>query len=114
MTSGTGDLVSTPSEMNPLETMMWRAEVDPRLRSPVIILDVLDTAPDWDRVVASHEWATRFVPRLRERVLEPWVTGARRPGCPTRTSRSRTISAATRWHAPADGVSSSTSRRRWP
>lgn len=72
MTSGTGDLVSTPSEMNPLETMMWRAEVDPRLRSPVIILDVLDTAPDWDRVVASHEWATRFVPRLRDRVLEPW------------------------------------------
>lgn len=72
MTSGTGDVVSTSSEMNPLETMMWRAEVDPRLRSPVVILDVLDTAPDWDRVVASHEWATRFVPRLRERVLEPW------------------------------------------
>lgn len=72
MTSGTGGLVSSPSEMNPLETMMWRAEVDPRLRSPVIILDVLDTAPDWDRVVAAHEWATRYVPRLRERVLEPW------------------------------------------
>lgn len=69
-------LAGTPGEMNPLETMMWRAEVDPRLRSTVMIVDVLDTAPDWDRLVAAHEWAARVVPRLRQRVLEPWGWGA--------------------------------------
>ncbi|MFC5063462.1 wax ester/triacylglycerol synthase domain-containing protein [Actinomycetospora atypica] len=64
--------VRSPSRMNALEAMMWRAEVDPRLRSPVTIVDVLDLEPDWERVVEAHEQATRFVPRLRDRVLEPW------------------------------------------
>jgi diacylglycerol O-acyltransferase / wax synthase len=68
-------LVSAPGEMNPLETMMWRAETDPRLRATVVIVDVLDTVPDWDRMVAAHEWATRAVPRLRQRVVEPWGWG---------------------------------------
>jgi len=57
--------------MNPLEAMMWRAEVDPRLRSNVMVVGVLDTAPDWERLVAAHEWATRLIPRLRQRVVEP-------------------------------------------
>ncbi len=69
-------LVGAPGEMNPLETMMWRAETDPRLRATVVIVDVLDTAPDWPRLVAAHEWATRAVPRLRQRVVEPWGWGA--------------------------------------
>src|ERR1700712_1914625 len=68
-------MAGAPGEMNPLEAMMWRAEVDPRLRSVVMIVDVLDAAPDWDRLVAAHEWATRFVPRLRQRVMEPWGWG---------------------------------------
>jgi HAD superfamily hydrolase (TIGR01490 family) len=59
-------------EMNPLETAMWRAEsADPRLRVNVSLLEILDPAPDWDRLVASHEWASRMVPRMRERVAEP-------------------------------------------
>src|SRR5215470_3819479 len=69
--------------MNPLETAMWRAEsADPRLRVTVSLLELLDPAPDWDRLLAAHEWATRMVPRMRQRVLEPalalgtpaWVT----------------------------------------
>ena len=75
MTPDSDPLVDAPAEMNPLETMMWRAEVDPRLRSIVVIVDLLDTEPDWDRLVAAHEWATRFVPRLRQRVMEPWGWG---------------------------------------
>ncbi len=71
------------SEMNPLETAMWRAEAaDPRLRVNVSLLELLDPAPDWDRLLAAHEWASRMVPRMRERVVEPafgvgtptWVT----------------------------------------
>src|SRR6516165_1264215 len=58
--------------MNPLETAMWRAEsADPRLRVTVSLLELLDPAPDWDRLLAAHEWASRMVPRMRQRVLEP-------------------------------------------
>ena len=69
--------------MNPLETAMWRAEsADPRLRVTVSLLELLDPVPDWDRLLAAHEWASRMVPRMRQRVLEPalalgtpaWVT----------------------------------------
>jgi HAD superfamily hydrolase (TIGR01490 family) len=71
------------TEMNPLETAMWRAEAaDPRLRVNVSLLELLDPVPDWDRLYAAHEWASRMVPRMRQRVLEPafgvgtptWVT----------------------------------------
>jgi WS/DGAT/MGAT family acyltransferase len=71
------------SRMNPLETAMWRAEsADPRLRVTVSLLELLDPAPDWERLLAAHEWASRMVPRMRQRVLEPalalgtpaWVT----------------------------------------
>jgi HAD superfamily hydrolase (TIGR01490 family) len=70
-------------QMNPLETAMWRAETaDPRLRVNVCLLELLDPVPDWGRLVASHEWASRMVPRMRQRVAEPmfglgtpaWVT----------------------------------------
>ncbi len=75
MTEERDPLADAPGEMNPLEAMMWRAEVDPRLRSVVMIVDVLDTEPEWDRLAAAHEWATRVVPRLRQRVMEPWGWG---------------------------------------
>ncbi|MGE0300932.1 HAD-IB family hydrolase [Pseudonocardia sp.] len=75
----------TAPEMNPLETAMWRAEVaDPRLRANATMLELLDTAPDWERFRAAHEWASRMVPRMRQKVVEPalglgaptWVTVA--------------------------------------
>jgi WS/DGAT/MGAT family acyltransferase len=62
----------TATQMNPLETAMWRAEsADPRLRVNVSLLELLDPAPDWDRLLAAHEWASRMVPRMRQRVVEP-------------------------------------------
>jgi WS/DGAT/MGAT family acyltransferase len=57
--------------MNELETAMWRAERHPEQSSTICTLMLLDTAPDWDRFVAAHDWATRLVTRGRERVLEP-------------------------------------------
>ena len=62
---------------------MWRAEsADPRLRVNVSLLELLDPPPDWDRLLGAHEWASRMVPRMRQRVVEPtlalgtpaWVT----------------------------------------
>jgi diacylglycerol O-acyltransferase / wax synthase len=56
--------------MTDFEAIMWRVEVDARLRSDAVILEILDCAPDWDRFVAGHEWACRLVPRLRQRVAD--------------------------------------------
>lgn len=66
-----GPAWGTAREMNALETLMWRAEADPRLRSTVCGLELLDRAPDWDRLVAAHDWASRLIPRFRQRVVEP-------------------------------------------
>lgn len=75
-------VVEMPRYMNGIETSMWRAEVDPRLRSTVCVLLILDQAPDWDRLREAHEWSSRVVQRFRQRVVDPafglgspvWVT----------------------------------------
>src|SRR5437868_959629 len=56
--------------MSDMEALMWRSEASPRLRSGGVIVDLLDTTPDWDRLVASHEWAVALIGRLRQRVVE--------------------------------------------
>ncbi len=58
-------------EMNALESLMWRAESDPRLRSTICGLELLDRTPDWTRFEKACEWATRMVPRFRQKVVEP-------------------------------------------
>jgi diacylglycerol O-acyltransferase len=65
-------------DMNPLEALMWRAESDPRLRSTIVAVELLDAAPDWDRFLAAHDWATRLIPRFRMKVVEP-LMGLGRP-----------------------------------
>jgi WS/DGAT/MGAT family acyltransferase len=57
--------------MSPIETIMWRAEADGSLRSTMIALEVLDRAPAWADVVATHQQAVEHLPRLRQRVVEP-------------------------------------------
>jgi diacylglycerol O-acyltransferase / wax synthase len=80
VTGPTPDLVaagaawSAATEMNPFETVMWRSEADPRLRSTVTIVEILDQAPDAGRLLAAHDWASRIVPRFRQRVVEPPLT----------------------------------------
>lgn len=60
-----------PRELSAFEAMMWLAEADPHLRSTTTSVLVLDSTPDWGRLVAGHEWTTRAAPRLRQRVIEP-------------------------------------------
>ena len=57
--------------MTPFEALMWRVEQDPRLRSTMTVVYLLDRAPDWERFVAAHDWATRLIPRVRQRVVDP-------------------------------------------
>jgi WS/DGAT/MGAT family acyltransferase len=58
-------------EMNALETLMWRVELDPRLRSTISGIEILDCTPDWDRFLAAADWGTRMAPRFRQKVVEP-------------------------------------------
>jgi WS/DGAT/MGAT family acyltransferase len=57
--------------MNAFEALMWRIEVDPRLRSTGCGLEILDCAPEWERFVAACDWGTRMAPRFRQKVVEP-------------------------------------------
>jgi hypothetical protein len=61
----------TAGELTPLDTVMWRADTDRALRSTVMAVELLDTEPDWNRLVDAHEWASRMVPRLCDRIAEP-------------------------------------------
>ncbi|WP_344069065.1 wax ester/triacylglycerol synthase domain-containing protein [Nostocoides vanveenii] len=56
--------------MNDLETLMWRSERHPAHSSTTAALLMLDTAPDWARFRAAHDWAGRLIPRMRQRVQE--------------------------------------------
>lgn len=66
-------LWSRSSELTGFEALMWRVEADPRMRSTVVIVETLDREPDWPRTVAATDWATRVAPRLRERIVTPFL-----------------------------------------
>ncbi len=57
--------------MNGIEALMWRAESDPRMRSTICSLALLDRMPDWDRFVDACDWGSRMAPRFRQKVVEP-------------------------------------------
>jgi diacylglycerol O-acyltransferase len=61
------------AQMTAWEAVMWRAEGDPRTRSTGVLLELLDSVPDWPRFLAAHERATRAIPRLRDKVVEPML-----------------------------------------
>ncbi|GAC61149.1 MULTISPECIES: wax ester/triacylglycerol synthase domain-containing protein [Gordonia] len=66
----------TEPEMSAVDTVMWRGDADRRLRSTISMLEVYDCEPDWDRLVAAHDWGSRMAPRFRQRVIEsPLRTG---------------------------------------
>ncbi len=58
-------------ELNALEALMWRTERPPGDSWAGVVVQVLDSAPPWERLVDAHRWAMRVVPRFAERVVEP-------------------------------------------
>src|SRR3984957_6558058 len=61
-------------DLSAWEALMWRTGSDYRTRSTGVMVELLDTEPDWDRLVAAHDRFTQRVPRLRERVVEPLLS----------------------------------------
>lgn len=62
---------STSTRMNEFETLMWRTERHPSQSMTTVTLLTLDSVPEWERLRAAHDWASRAVVRFRQRVVAP-------------------------------------------
>ena len=51
------------------DAFIWSIETDPRLRSTIVTLVLLDRSPDWDELVDRFELLSRTVPMFRQRVV---------------------------------------------
>ena len=58
-------------QMSAWDAIMWRAEGDPRTSSTGMLVELLDSAPDWPRFLAAQRAMVGRIPRLRERVMQP-------------------------------------------
>lgn len=58
-------------DVAPIDYLMYRGETDPRTRSSMMSVEILDRMPDWDRLRADLDRASRIVTRLRQRVVTP-------------------------------------------
>lgn len=59
--------------LDPVEDILWRSERHPAMSASNCVVILLDREPDWERFRAAHEWGSRLVRRLRQRVMEPAV-----------------------------------------
>ena len=57
------------SSLRASDAVLWTIERDPRLRSTVLVVGMLDRVPDRAEVERSLERASRAFPRLRQRVV---------------------------------------------
>lgn len=71
LTSKTGDANGMRERMSDVESINWTLEQDPSLRSVVVIVTILDQAPDLDRLRKKLSEAVATIPRLRKRVVPP-------------------------------------------
>ncbi|MGH3967931.1 MAG: wax ester/triacylglycerol synthase family O-acyltransferase, partial [Mycobacterium sp.] len=65
-----------PTALGAVDYLLHRGEANPRTRSGIMALEVLDTTPDWDRFRTRFENASRRVLRLRQKVVVPTLPTA--------------------------------------
>src|SRR6202048_5128436 len=65
-----------PEQLSAFDMLLHRGEANPRTRSGIMALEILDTTPEWDRFLAVFENASRRVLRLRQKVVRPTVPTA--------------------------------------
>lgn len=65
------DAAGLPEELSPLDQILHRGEANPRTRSGIMTLEILDRTPDWERFRARFDNASRKVLRLRQKVVTP-------------------------------------------
>lgn len=74
--SGRVDAAGLPSELGAFDLLMHRGEANPRTRSGIMAVEILDTTPKWDRFRTRFEHASRRVLRLRQKVVMPTLPTA--------------------------------------
>jgi WS/DGAT/MGAT family acyltransferase len=58
------------------DSLLWRIESDPVLRSPILVVGLLDRSPTTEGLAEMVEHAARLLPRLRQRIAPPpWGVG---------------------------------------
>src|SRR6202000_2146768 len=70
------EAVRLPDELWPVDYLLHRGEANPRTRSGIMALDLLDSTPDWERFRTRFENASRKVLRLRQKVVVPTLPTA--------------------------------------
>lgn len=70
------EAVKYSDELGPVDYLMHRGEANPRTRSGIMAVELLDTTPDWDRFRTRFENASRRVLRLRQKVVVPTLPTA--------------------------------------
>ena len=74
--SGRTEALEPSSELSAFDLLMHRGEANPRTRSGIMALEILDAPPDWREYRARFENASRKVRRLRQRVVVPTLPTA--------------------------------------
>jgi diacylglycerol O-acyltransferase len=70
------DAAGLPEELGATDLLLHRGEANPRFRSGIMGLEILDTTPGWDRYLNRFEDASRRVLRLRQKVVMPTLPTA--------------------------------------
>ncbi|MGE2728850.1 wax ester/triacylglycerol synthase family O-acyltransferase [Mycolicibacterium vaccae] len=70
------DAAGLPEELSPLDQILHRGEANPRTRSGILTVELLDATPDWDRLYTRFDHASRKVLRLRQKVVTPTLPTA--------------------------------------
>jgi diacylglycerol O-acyltransferase len=65
------DADGLPEELSAFDQILHRGEANPRTRSGILTVELLDTTPDWDSYRARFDNASRKVLRLRQKVVMP-------------------------------------------
>jgi diacylglycerol O-acyltransferase / wax synthase len=70
------DAAGLPTELSAFDLLMHAGEGNPRTRSGILGVQILDTAPEWERFLTGLENASRHVLRLRQKVVVPTLPTA--------------------------------------
>lgn len=70
------DAAGLPEELSAVDQLLHRGEANPRTRSGIMGVELLDTTPDWERFRTRFDHASRKVVRLRQKVVMPTLPTA--------------------------------------
>ena len=60
-------MASESDELGAVDQLLHRGEANPRTRSGIMALELLDAAPEWERYRTNFENASRKILRLRQK-----------------------------------------------